>query len=151
MLKKRHYSLSLNWYCCESSVPSGRVQRKCSGYFTQFMYVDRTGAPRKGLLWDGAAGTPPSSSFFFFFSLSQEVGYMSLAGSGSWCTIFSGKWPYLVLFMCLHLIGVKKNPNTLNISFWIHMLSDISNLAAGKKRKQYWYINHMILGLLTAW
>lgn len=69
-----HYSLSLNWYCCESSVPSGRVQRKCSGYFTQFMYVDRTGAPRKGLLWDGAAGTPPSSSFFFFLLYLRKWG-----------------------------------------------------------------------------
>lgn len=64
--------------------------------------------PPKGALRDRAAGTLPSSPFAF--SLSQEVGYMSLAVSRSWCTKFSAMWPYLALLRCLYVRGVGKQP-----------------------------------------
>lgn len=51
------------WNCALyylNMAPSGQVQRKCSGYFTQVMYADRTEAPWKGVLWDRVADTPLS-------------------------------------------------------------------------------------------
>lgn len=44
---------------------SGLVQRKCSGYFTQVMYADRTEAHERGFYETGLLVPPPSSSFCF--------------------------------------------------------------------------------------
>lgn len=72
---KHHYSVSLNWPCCVSSASSGRVQRKCSRYFTQRMHVDGTGAPGRGS-YEMGCWYPPLP-FLFFPSLS-----LSISGSG---------------------------------------------------------------------
>lgn len=60
--------------------PSGQVQRKCSGYFTQVMYADRTEAPERGSYETGLLVPllPPLSSVF----LAQGVGCMSLTATG---------------------------------------------------------------------
>lgn len=68
--------------------PSGQVQRKCSGYFTQVMYADITEAPERGSYETGLL-VPLRPPLFLSLSLSQEVGYMSLAVFGSRCTKFS--------------------------------------------------------------
>lgn len=56
--------------------PGGQVQRKRCGYFTQVMYADRTEAPERGSY---ETGCWYPSFLVLFFSLSQGMGYMSLA------------------------------------------------------------------------
>lgn len=136
--------------------PSGQVQRKCCGYFTQVVYADRTEAPERGSYETGLL-VPPLlprlSSFSLSLSLSQGVGYMSLAVSGSSCTIFSGKWPYLALLRCLRprgggwcgCGGGVGGGTTTKILKIFHSESTrrlTSPPQSWETGKQYWYINH---------
>lgn len=82
--EKRHYGVPLNCQCCGSLVSSGRVQRKCSCYFTQRMYVDRTGAPGRGSYETGLLVPPPF--LFLLLSLSLTL-YLRKWGTCHWLVL----------------------------------------------------------------
>lgn len=99
--------------------PSGQVQRKCSGYFTQVMYADRTEAPERGSYETGLLVPLLPTPFFLSYSL-----LVSLREWGA-C-----HWLFLVPdVLCslgsdhiwhsrdVYASGGDNNQNTLNISF----------------------------------
>lgn len=106
--------------------PAGQVQRKRCGYFTQVMYADRTEAPERGSYETGC--WYPSFLVFLIFS---PLSRLSLREWGT-CHWLWGLWE-VTIFGTFEMFTPKKrgwgqgnNQNTLNISFWIHMLPDTS-------------------------
>ena len=75
--------------------PSGQVQRKCSDYFTQVMYADRTEASERGSFETGLLvpllPTPFFLSFFLTLSLSLSSSGVHVIGC-FWFLMYSVLW-----------------------------------------------------------